>query len=171
MAATLRSLLLVPLYVLVGIVSCSLLSLFWFFVDLYFFVTGGSFVRSRTEWFYSDHFQWFHVCILVVLACVLTVGAVRLRYFAITVGAIMCVLSPLSHVAMHILLSIRPDVVISGDWPLWGFDLGPVFIGSILITLHFLVPVRHQRDIAASTDEDTHEAEPDEESEVANEHA
>lgn len=77
------------------------------------------------------------------MACLLAAGALRLRFFGLTVGAALVLLAPVSTPIFY--FTVWQDMLSMGGElhiATWDFSYLPAGIGAMLITSHFFAPVK-----------------------------
>lgn len=93
------------------------------------------------QWSDSGFLEWLHSCLVVIVPCLLTAGALRRRFFAPVVGVVLLFLSSTPTIVFYLTMT---NVVMGFQttWPVWHFDYFSAIVGSVLITVHFVAPVR-----------------------------
>ncbi|WP_293697284.1 hypothetical protein [uncultured Agrococcus sp.] len=132
MAATLR----ISLFALVGLLAAAILSqiqVVFFLFDR--FLLGSS--PSSSEWSENYALQWLQICLVITVTCLLTAGAFRFRFFAVTVGTALIALPVGLGQMLYGMIAGWPGhfMVL---WPSWPFELTTPVLGCVLIVIHFL---------------------------------
>lgn len=155
MKAVFRNGALLALYFTTGLVTFAYFSL----LDLIVSVVGfnGALPSGFYDfWFDNEVMTWVRMVVFVLVICLLTAAALKLRFFAIVVGLTLVLAAPLASVFWHFFYYYGTEEAIYFDdyWPIWNYDYTLLLVGAVLVTAHFVAPVRKPLPSPDAPDED-----------------